>query len=397
MEYLRVFRDASFSNVVVSLKSSDCRMMVEAVRLLARQMEEEGIAFPLHLGVTEAGEGEDGRVRSAVGIGTLLNEGLGDTIRVSLTEPPEREIPVARELIKCCIPRYRVDPPVLPGRCSRPFVVAGEDSAGEGPLEMVYARGPGGWMEGVPAGVPVIVPVEARQAVRREGGVVIPYMDAARFLQERVEEGCVEVRAAADLEGEMAGLLAARPGVIVVVYPPALDHGLYRAVLEEMYRREVGNRVIARAGREAGDSAVAIASQVGGLFIDRLADGLWVTGYSPGLKLGEDILQSAGVRRYKTEFISCPGCGRTLFNLQDSVREVKRALSCFPRLKIAVMGCVVNGPGEMGDADYGYVGAGRGKVTLYKGGAVARANVAEGEAVEELRKLIVAGMEGYDG
>jgi (E)-4-hydroxy-3-methylbut-2-enyl-diphosphate synthase len=351
MEYLRVCRDASFFNVVVSLKSSDCRVMVEATRLLVARMDGEGISLPVHLGVTEAGEGEDGRTRSAVGIGTLLNEGIGDTIRVSLTEAPEREPPVARELLEWCHPDYRPDRPVLPARCPRPLVVT---------------DAPGGCkMEEMPA--------------------TLPLVDVATFREERPKEGCVEICSPLDLDGETLALLATRPAVAVALAPPSLDHALYRELLEETARLEVTNRLIVRVPEPA--SRLAIASQVGGIFLDRLADGLWIAG-EDGEALARDILQAAGARRYKTEFISCPGCGRTLFNLHEVTREVKRALSGFPRLKIAVMGCIVNGPGEMGDADYGYVGAGRGNVTLYKGGRVARTGVPEREAVEVLKELI---------
>jgi (E)-4-hydroxy-3-methylbut-2-enyl-diphosphate synthase len=421
MEYLQVFREANFFNVVVSLKSSDCRVMVNAVRLLVKRMEEEGMDFPLHLGVTEAGEGEDGRARSAVGIGTLLNEGIGDTIRVSLTEAPEREIPVARALIAWCRPCYRVNPPTLPERCSRPFIVAdcqgeremaaldfdgpGDDGrwkTGERSPEMIHAATPGPWLGRVPGEVTVIVPVERLEAARAYHRGAIPCMDVARFKRENdAREGCVEVNDPLELDGEMPGLLAARPGMMVVMNPPSLDYGLYREMIEKMERAGVTNRVITRAvtgGRDREALHVLIPSRVGGLFLDRLSHGLWIscreeTSASTGLKLSRDILQVAGTRRYKTEFISCPGCGRTLFHLQNAVREVKRELSCFPRLKIAVMGCIVNGPGEMGDADYGYVGAGRGKVTLYKGKDVAWANVPEEMAARVLKELIMQEME----
>jgi (E)-4-hydroxy-3-methylbut-2-enyl-diphosphate synthase len=417
MEYLRVFREASFFNVVVSLKSSDCRVMVDAVRLLVKRMEEERMAFPLHLGVTEAGEGEDGRVRSAVGIGTLLNEGIGDTIRVSLTEAPEREIPVARELLKWCIPYYRPDPPVLPPRCSRPLIVAdvagweGPDledldftvvdgerwQAGERSPELIRVEVPGAALARVPEEVQVLVPFERLEEARGWCPRALPLMDMATFQREKATAGCVEVRSLLDLDEAARALLAGRQEVMVVVNPPSLDYRLYRQLLEEMARQEVKNPLIVRAETGENDPGVlhvAVPSQVGGLFLDRLAHGLWVTcrGEVPpriGMQLSRDILQSTGVRRYKTEFVSCPGCGRTLFNLQESVREVKRALAAFPGLKIAVMGCVVNGPGEMGDADYGYVGAGRGKVTLYQGQRVARTNVPEEEALEALKGLIM--------
>jgi (E)-4-hydroxy-3-methylbut-2-enyl-diphosphate synthase len=420
MEYLRVCRDEGFGDVVVSLKSSDCRVMVQAVRMLVRRMEEEGMAFPLHLGVTEAGEGEDGRVRSAVGIGTLLNEGIGDTIRVSLTEAPEREIPVARELVGCCRPRFRGEAPVLEERCARPVVVADVSGAacldgkvmreldfvlerendpvrgdvwGSGPRapEMLFTGTIGPVLTGLPEGVTVVVPAGCVDVARVYRRATIPYMDVPTFKRERPGTGCLEVRLPGELDGETRALLAERPGVYLVLFPPSLDYALYRDLFETLEREGVSNRTIARV---AGDSPVTVPAHVGGLFLDRLPHGIWVTcqGVAEGVELARQILQSTGTRRYKTEFVSCPGCGRTSFRLQDVAREVKGALAGFPRLKIAVMGCIVNGPGEMGDADYGYVGAGRGKVTLYKGKDVARRNVPEEEAVEALRQLITAEM-----
>jgi (E)-4-hydroxy-3-methylbut-2-enyl-diphosphate synthase len=173
-----------------------------------------------------------------------------------------------------------------------------------------------------------------------------------------------------------------------VFCPPSPGYEVFRGLFERLEEAGLGNAAVVRVEDE-GLSDVALAAMVGGLFLDRLPAGLWAKGGREALCRG--VLQSAGARRYRTEFVSCPGCGRTLFDLQASTREVKRVLSGFPRLKIAVMGCVVNGPGEMGDADYGYVGAGRGLVTLYKGGRVARREVPEGEAVEALRRLVMEG------
>lgn len=410
MEYLRVFSKLHFSNVVASLKSSDCRVMVQATRLLVARMNEEQMGYPLHLGVTEAGEGEDGRVRSAVGIGTLLNEGIGDTVRVSLTESPEEELAVARMLVDWCRPDYRSDFPTLPERCQRPFIVA--DCRDEGQMEelgfekveggwksserspeMIRVEETGEWLAGVPANVGVIAYDD-----RARGREMLAYMDAARFKREKRTRGCLEVSGARELDEEVMRLLTGRPEVMVVMNPPSPDYGMYRETLERLAEGGINNKIITRAAMEAERELmhVAVPSQVGGIFLDRLSDGLWIScrDAALGLKLSMDVLQSAGARRYKTEFISCPGCGRTLFRLQESARAVKQALSCFPGLKIAVMGCIVNGPGEMGDADYGYVGAGPGKVTLYKGGKVALANVPEEKAAEELRSLIAKDMKG---
>lgn len=341
MEYLRVCREVGFEAVVISLKSSDCRVMVDAVRLLVQAMEKEGMAYPLHLGVTEAGEGEDGRIRSAVGIGTLLNEGIGDTIRVSLTEEPEAEIPVAEELVRLCAgAEYEPGGDGLKGEAVRPEVVTGLPDASS-----------------------------------------VISMDSPEALDEALAD-----RLAGD-----------RQAVVVLAF--GADYRAYREAYRRIRQLGIKNKTVVHLVLEGTDRerlALAAAAHVGGLFLDRLPDGLWIT--MPDIsdtdypvELAKNIFQSAGVRRYKAEFISCPGCGRTLFDLQGAVARVKAAFAHLDTLKIAVMGCVVNGPGEMGDADYGYVGAGNGKVNLYRGRRMVRAAVPEAEAIEALHELIAAG------
>ena len=431
MEYLRVCRDEKFDNVVISLKSSDCRVMVEAVRLLVREMEKEGMNYPLHLGVTEAGEGEDGRIRSAVGIGTLLNEGLGDTIRVSLTEEPEAEIPVARELVALCKPGYRPDRPVLEGRFSRPVIVADISkvecvdesvtaaldfhvAATNDPVygdllrggklapEFIYTEALGPELTKLPESVTVVVPydnIDVAHVYNRRAVALIGVKD---YLNMRGDvEGdrmLVEVRDARDLTPELADKLRRDEKTIVVLNPEVPEYNVYREMLESMSLRwGIVNSVIIRV--ETGipvwsELSLMMAAHVGGLFLDRLGYGIWLScsgiqSIEGGVRLSRDILQSAGVRRYKTEFISCPGCGRTLYNLQESVAKVKKAFAHLSRLKIAVMGCIVNGPGEMGDADYGYVGAGNGKVNLFRGKEMVRVAVPEDEAIEALKQLII--------
>ena len=429
MEYLRVCRDEAFDDVVISLKSSDCRVMVEAVRLLARRMEEEGMRYPLHLGVTEAGEGEDGRVRSAVGIGTLLNEGLGDTIRVSLTEEPEREIPVARELVECCEPCYRENPPVLEGRWSRPvivadissrdcvdedvtaaldFHVAAEDDPVRGDLleagpsapEMIYTEALGPELTKLPETVWVVVPygnVDLAHVYNRRAVALVPSAEYLRLREPLTGDWhLVEVRGMDEWTPALVERLRRDGNAALVLNPVRPVYMAYRQLLEAVAAAALPVRVILRAeaGGLRGESlSLRLASQLGGLFVDRLGYGIWLSvddreDVAVGLRLSRDILQAAGVRRYKTEFVSCPGCGRTLYDLQSSVARVKEAFGHLRRLKIAVMGCVVNGPGEMGDADYGYVGAGNGKVNLFRGRRMVGVGVPEGEAIEALRRLI---------
>lgn len=431
MEYLRVCRDEKFDDVVISLKSSDCRVMVQAVRLLVQQMEKEEMDYPLHLGVTEAGEGEDGRIRSAVGIGTLLNEGLGDTIRVSLTEEPEMEIPIADYLTLICSHRETGAKPVrLEERYSHPVIVAdisqvesidegvmaGLDfhvaavndpvygdmlRGGERAPEMIYTEALGPELTKLPDSVTVVVPFDSLDIAHVYNRKAVALVDALDFihLTRPVEGDCifVEVHNGDEMNSDLARKLEREKNAIVVLNIGTPFSGLYRMYLGWLERLGIRNRIIIRAEMDDKDPlavSLCMAAHLGGLFLDRLVYGLWLscTGIPDifyGARLSQDILQSAGVRRYKTEFISCPGCGRTLYNLQESVARVKKAFGHLSRLKIAVMGCIVNGPGEMGDADYGYVGAGNGKVNLFKGKEMVRIGVPEEDAIEALKQLIV--------
>jgi len=424
MEYLRVCKSVDFENVVISLKSSDCRVMVDAVRLLVREMKREAMHYPLHLGVTEAGEGEDGRIRSAVGIGTLLNEGIGDTIRVSLTEEPEAEIPVARMLVELCNrPKFEKSGDVLKGTCLRPDIVAdlsvvekpeenvwekcgfeqGKDHsqpyiAGVKAPEMIYVERPVDGLNRLPEQTLVIAPLQSWEKIRKVRAGVCPLCNREEYLQgiNGPEEGftMVQLTAVEELDAGLADKLK-RDQQAVLVLALGLEYHAYREIFRQMQELGLSNRTLLRivASGKKQQWRLAIAAQVGGLFLDRLPGGLWITvpeisRPEYAVELSRNILQSAGVRRYKAEFISCPGCGRTLFDLQGAVAKVKQAFGHLNTLKIAVMGCVVNGPGEMGDADYGYVGAGNGKVNLYKGRQVVRTAVSEEEAIEALRQLI---------
>ncbi|KIO47613.1 MULTISPECIES: (E)-4-hydroxy-3-methylbut-2-enyl-diphosphate synthase [Sanguibacteroides] len=430
MEYLRVCRDEEFNDVVISLKSSDCRVMVEAVRLLVREMEKEGMDYPLHLGVTEAGEGEDGRIRSAVGIGTLLNEGIGDTIRVSLTEAPQKEIPIAQRLVRICTPEYRSEFPVWKSHFVKPLIVAdishvdcideritaGLDfhvaavndpvygdllKAGKQAPEIIYTEALGPELTKLPESVKILVPYENIDVAHVYNRNAVALIGVREFLTlEEEPEGngvFVEIRGVEEINQELAVKLQREEEAILVLTPTEVLYSNYRHLLERLAELNIKNRVIIRAvvsGEEIDDLNLRVAAHVGGLFIDRQGYGLWISYPQAGnpfdaLSISRNILQSAGVRRYKTEFISCPGCGRTLYNLEESVAKVKKAFAHLSKLKIAVMGCIVNGPGEMGDADYGYVGAGNGKVNLYRGKEVVRIAVPESEALEALKQVII--------
>ena len=429
MEYLRVCKSVGFEDVVISLKSSDCRIMVDAVRLLVREMRREGMAYPLHLGVTEAGEGEDGRIRSAVGIGTLLNEGIGDTIRVSLTEAPEAEIPVAAALLEVCgEPKFERSGDGLKGNCLHPVLVAdlsgrevvdesvtqalgftpaAEDDPALGARlqantrtpEWIYTESLSPELTKLPDTVGIIVPWELLDMAHVYNRKAVPLCQVEEYMQqpELPEEMPVylEIRDTETLNAALAEKLRQDSRVILVL-ALGMDYHAYREVFREMDTWGLNHQTLVRLelpGTDRPRLQLQAAAQLGGLFLDRLPGGLWIS--TPdipeadfALDLGRNILQSAGVRRYKAEFISCPGCGRTLFDLQGAVAKVKAAFGHLDHLKIAVMGCVVNGPGEMGDADYGYVGAGNGKVNLYKGLQIMHFAVPEEEAIDALRELI---------
>lgn len=426
LEYLRICRDTDFRNVVVSLKSSDCRVMIDAVRLLVRRMEEEQLNYPLHLGVTEAGEGEDGRIRSAVGIGTLLNEGIGDTIRVSLTEAPEHEIPVARTLVEICHPIYKQTEHPTTGEENRPIVVAdishvdvldecvsrelGFSAAGNDPVygelltagpqapEMIYTEALGPELTKLPQGITVIVPYSNLDMAHIYNRNACPLMSAEEFRRSgachtRFQFVCI--RTSNDVDDPLSERLKESADAVVVVSPARSDYHEYRNILQALRNKKLANKVIIKADitGNSSENSIRTAAHTGGIFVDRLAYGLWISAQQPQnssetLELSRNMLQAAGVRRYKTEFISCPGCGRTLFDLQSAVNRAKAAFSHLSHLKIAIMGCIVNGPGEMGDADYGYVGAGNGKVNLYKGKQMVKAGIDESEAIEALKGLI---------
>lgn len=321
MEFLRCCRQENFHDVVVSMKSSNTRAMVYAYRLLVEAMEREGMDYPLHLGVTEAGNGIEGRIKSAVGIGALLADGIGDTIRVSLTEAPENEIEPARLLVEHFRSRSGVFEVRHPERYS--------------PFE--YRRRT------------VAAPVVHDEA---DGRYVV--VDA------------VSQNPTAEWRAAILDMETPAPAVIRRRYDDA----------------------------DLTTLAVKAAADMGSLLIDGLADGVWIKApqfASERLREVElMILQAARVRFSRTEYIACPSCGRTLYDIESTLAEIRRATGHLPNLKIGVMGCVVNGPGEMADADYGYVGAAAGRITLYKGREVVERNIPQAQAIERLVALIKA-------
>lgn len=321
LEFIRIFRAENFHQIVVSMKSSNLVVMISSTRMLAEKMLEEGFAYPIHLGVTEAGEGEDGIIKSAAGIAALLAEGIGDTIRVSLTGDPVQEIPVASEIV-----RY----------------VCGSQGRIIKPAEKIQFR-------------------TTTEPYRPE--VLIQKND--KLLKETGEV----------FKGKV---ISFRPGE----WPSLPRNEATEIALNPVFDEDDPVRLTIHA-----------ASSAGRYFITRNADGLCVTnkGDVKGEKLLElsySILQATEARITRNRYISCPTCGRTRFNLQEAVRKVKSATAHFRGLKIAVMGCIVNGPGEMAGADYGYVGTSEGKVHIYRGSVPVLKNIPEQDAVKELVKLI---------
>lgn len=418
MEFLRICREENFPDVVISIKASNTVVMVRTVRLLVRTMEAEGMNYPLHLGVTEAGDGEDGRIKSAVGIGALLADGIGDTIRVSLSEAPEAEMPVARKLAEyigkreghapiqgVLAPGY--DPVTAVRRVSRradgiggtfPPVVISDRRNGDftfDPLavpDYVYIG------KGRPEDVPNSVRVLVDAACWRDRRNVFPYFTASEAEEmKNVACGLKFIRLAkADLTDEMLDMLRQDPAVVVIL---GTDHrngvGEQRAAMHRLLAAGCDVPVILHRVYEETDLEslqIKSAADLGTLLLDGFGDGVFLENNSlPAVTADRcmfGILQATRARISKTEYISCPSCGRTLYDLQTTIARIKEATSHLKGLKIGIMGCIVNGPGEMADADYGYVGAGRGRISLYKGKECMLRNIPEGEAVERLVQLI---------
>ena len=328
MEFLHVCRKESFDQVVVSMKSSNTRVMVHAYRLLVEAMEREGMTYPVHLGVTEAGNGIEGRIKSAVGIGALLADGIGDTIRVSLTEAPENEVPVAQMLVDYYKQREGVFTVEHPER------------------------------------------YHATEYVRRSD-VMTPVVHDEITEQFRIVES-VSNNPTAELRAAILNMDDCEPVVVKRRYDDA----------------------------DAESVALKAAADLGVLFLDGLADGIWVD--APQLDQAQVrdielmILQAARVRFSHTEYIACPSCGRTLYDIEKTLADIKSRTSHLKNLKIGIMGCIVNGPGEMADADYGYVGAAAGRITLYKGREIVERNIPQEDAIDHLIALIKANGDWQD-
>ena len=442
LEFLRICQEEDYHQIVLSMKASNTQVMVQAYRLLIVKMQEEGMNYPLHLGVTEAGEGEDGRIKSAVGIGTLLEDGIGDTVRVSLTEEPEFEIPVARELVARYANRDKHDPikaiennPINPfeytKRTSREVLNIGSKHV---PVVMAdfclkekitpasfFALG---YNYSVPLdkwnvsdmacdyvfvgdkiidfdipGTLGIIYNHKTWLQQKHKERVYPFIQASDYLMgiELSDKMNMIYACLSDLsEAFITKVKTDKTAVLLI--DSWNSHGMaeQRRLFIELMDNNCDVPVI--IGRAYGNLTTEqlqlhSATDMGALLTDGLGDGIFIAAENCGSDQSINhtafgILQASRTRISKTEYISCPSCGRTLFDLQETTAKIRAKTDHLKGVKIGIMGCIVNGPGEMADADYGYVGTGIGKITLYKEKEVVQRNIPEAEAVDALIELI---------
>lgn len=409
LEYLRICRDEHFDNVVISIKASNTVIMVETVRMLVEAMDAEDMHYPLHLGVTEAGDGEDGRIKSAVGIGTLLADGIGDTIRVSLSEEPRNEVPVARLLVDYITARAG-HPVIAPPHANTPKMpgdIRTCDIIGAGCTPVVIAEKAGNLIPDylyagshMPSAVPAqrtIVDYTNYHPMRQ----VFPLFTAAQAssMPSCNAEVCFAAVSCDEITDEWLKCVMATPSAAIILSSRHINPvGDLRAAIARIRASQCKAPIILHMRYNemlAEHLQMKAGADLGALFIDRYGEGIWLqnNGTIPQGDICDyafTILQAARRRTSKTEYISCPSCGRTLFDLQQTIKRVKEATAHLKNLKIGIMGCIVNGPGEMADADYGYVGSGPHRIALYKGKECIERNIPEEEAVTRLIALIKA-------
>ncbi|OIP82509.1 MAG: 4-hydroxy-3-methylbut-2-en-1-yl diphosphate synthase [Porphyromonadaceae bacterium CG2_30_38_12] len=398
MEFLEICREQNFHNIVISMKTSNTVMMVHVVRLLVDEMEKKDMHYPLHLGVTEAGDGEDGRIKSSVGIGTLLLDGIGDTIRVSLSEEPEAEVPVARMLVEYTeLRKNGTEINIVPSQKFSQFEYQKRETntvglIGGDNVPVVIAHKDGGF-----ATLPDFLLVD--NAVKNTNGDVYPIFNTAQV--NDIIDSSAPVNflrmCYSELNSDFIQLMKSQPNLVVLLdacYVNSVSE--MRAFFHTLLDADCHTPVIlSKTYREKNlqDLQIKAAADLGALFVDGFGDGIFLqnTGditVEQITSVAFGILQASRVRTTKTEYISCPSCGRTMFNLQTVIARIKARTSHLKGLKIGIMGCIVNGPGEMADADYGYVGAGRGKISLYKKKECVERNIPEENAVDKLIDLI---------
>jgi (E)-4-hydroxy-3-methylbut-2-enyl-diphosphate synthase len=430
MEFIRIFRAENFNRLVLSMKSSDIAVMIESVRTVVKMMQDEGFAYPLHLGVTEAGEGEDGRVRSAAGIGALLSEGIGDTIRVSLSEDPEKEIPVARKLadyyprgisdsvqFTAAIKPVGADKPEILKHIKGPLVIAnmahyvtmnpaaytdagytadktsGTFLKGDGAADLIIVSD---CPEVFPAAATLVVPYKIWLENRDRPGLY-PLFSPETYIESQTRSDKLNLLlTGSHFNKNLFSRIDPSTSLLLFTFNPSVERyaplKLF-AALEETGSplHVILNPVFTENDPE--ELMIKASSLLGSYLTDRQAAGISVINrgdirYGEVNRISFSILQCTETRITRTMYLSCPTCGRTKFNLQDAVRKVREKTGHLKGLKIAVMGCIVNGPGEMAGADWGYVGAADGKVYIYKGTEPVLKNIPEENAADELLRLI---------
>lgn len=418
MEYLRICREEDFHDIVLSMKSSNTRVMVQAYRMLVAAMAGEGELYPLHLGVTEAGEGENGRIKSAVGIGALLADGLGDTLRVSLTEPSEKEIPVARHLKDYISLRQNnhrkisfpatfspFSYPQVKRQVTNPLFPSVSVVVGNSPAtsdhdprpDFMYVEDIKYWPQKY-GDVKYIVKGNTwiKKKGKREG--VFPIIESANF-EQYSDAPLVFIKVPVGEKGIRSLLSLPLNNMRIIVVARAGEKDSVLEIRDFFFGLEEHNihfPVIIRKKYSSDTTEhfwIEAAAELGPVFLDGMANGLWLEylGDKAGrtaVNTAFGILQASRVRTFQPEYISCPSCGRTLFDIQKVTAEIRKRTSRLKGIKIAVMGCIVNGPGEMADADYGYVGSGKDRITLYKNREIVKKNIPAEEAVDQLIHLI---------
>ncbi len=387
LEFARIARSLDYHNFVFSMKASNPKVMIEAYRLLVAELEAQGRDwnYPIHLGVTEAGDGEDGRIKSAIGIGSLLGDGIGDTIRVSLTEDAVHEIPVAHAMVRS-----------IAAEVSRPALPPAGDALSYDPFSYTRRASERVEIQGLGLGGGETVRVFIRQA--HWNAVAHKLKQLGEYQPEIITEtsGLFSV---SPLDEAALAALKASPEPRAITLPDGWPHPVTASYRLLASRVEARHPIVLKdtcflsndEDKPFLDALLPAATNIGALLCDGIGDAVLVQGEAApnaALRLAYNILQAAGTRIFKTDYVACPSCGRTLFNLQSTTGKIREATGHLKGVRIAVMGCIVNGPGEMADADFGYVGGAPGKINLYVGKTAVEFNIPEGEAVQRLTELI---------
>ena len=386
LEFARIARSQGYHNFLFSMKASNPKVMIEAYRLLVAHLNQLGSDwnYPIHLGVTEAGDGEDGRIKSAIGIGSLLADGIGDTVRVSLTEDAIFEIPVAQQLVK----------PYNAGLPANYEVIENAPQVSYDPFDYVRRASEVLTVNGVKAGGHETVPVFT---TRKKWDAIAHKIDKlGDYKPEIVIEDSDVIEIDPRDDAAIASLYNSTEAKLVTVkdglkLPVIAAYRLLAAKLQPRHVILLKDTLQSAGSDDFTENLLIAATNIGSLLCDGIGDAVIVNGEAaPGqaLRISYNILQAAGVRIFKTDYVACPSCGRTLFNLQTTTQKIRAATGHLKGVRIAVMGCIVNGPGEMADADFGYVGGAPEKINLYVGKTAVKFNIPEGEAVERLIDLI---------